>query len=130
MNDISQRISEIVADTMASKQAEIAGLLDKLREDIDALQQAVGGITGGQPQASPRRAARAAAPDPAPDPAPARRRRKTSQAAPAVAVQAASSRTSAKPQRREKTPEERDAISKRMTAYWQRKREEKAAGKG
>ena len=126
MNDISQRISEIVADTMASKQAEISELLDKVREDIDALQQAVGGITGSQQQATPRRAARAAAPAPAPP----RRRRKTSPAAPAVAAQAASSRTPAKPKRREKTAEERDAISKRMTAYWQRKREEKAAGKG
>ena len=32
-----------------------------------------------------------------------------------------------KGRRRERTPEERAEISKRMTAYWQRKREEKAA---
>ena len=125
MNDISQRISEIVADTMASKQAEIGGLLDQLRADIDALQQAVSGFPGSAPQASPRRA-RGAAAVAAPKP----RRRRTTSPAPApaaVAAQAASSRTPAKRRRREKTPEEREAISKRMTAYWQRKRDEKAA---
>ena len=46
MNDIFQKISEAVADTMASKQAEIDGLLDKLRTDIDVLQQAVSGFPG------------------------------------------------------------------------------------
>ena len=128
MNDISQKISEIVAETMASKQAEIGGLLDQLRADIDALQQAVSGFPGSAPQAGPRRGRAAAAAAPKP-----RRRRRTSPApapapAPApVAAQAASSRAPAKRKRREKTPEEREAISKRMTAYWQRKREEKAA---
>ena len=121
MNDIFQKISEAVADTMASKQAEIGGLLDKLRADIDVLQQAVSGFPGSTPPASPRRARAAAAPKP-------RQRRTTSPAPTAVAAQAApSSRTPAKRRRREKTPEEREAISKRMSAYWLRKREEKAA---
>ena len=43
MNDIFQKISEAVADTMESKQAEIDGLLDKLRADIDVLQQVCAG---------------------------------------------------------------------------------------
>ena len=119
MNDIFQKISEAVADTMASKQAEIEGLLDKLRADIDVLQQAVSGFPGSTPPASPRRA-RAAAPKP-------RRRRTTSPAPTAVAAQAAPSHAPAKRRRLEKTPEEREAISKRMSAYWLRKREEKAA---
>ena len=122
MNDISQKISEIVADTMASKQAEISGLLDKLREDIDALQQAVSGFPGSSPQPGPRRGRAAAPATPKP-----RRRRKASPAPAPVVAQAASSRAPAQRKRREKTPEEREAISKRMTAYWQRKREEKAA---
>ena len=121
MNDISQKISEIVADTMASKQAEIDGLLDKLRADIDALQQAVSGFPGSE-RPTTRRRQRATPPAPKP-----RRRRRSADAAPAVAAQAAPSRTPAPRKRREKTPEEREAISKRMTAYWQRKREEKAA---
>ena len=121
MNDISQKISEIVADTMASKQAEIGGLLDTLRADIDALQQAVSDFPGSEQGAGPGRGARAAA---TPKP---RQRRRTGQAAAPVAPQAASSPTPTRRKRREKTPEERDAISKRMTAYWQRKREEKAA---
>ena len=121
MNDIFQKmISEAVADTMASKQAEIDGLLDKLRADIDVLQQAVSGFPGSTPPASPRRARAAAAPKP-------RQRRTTSPAPTAVAAQAAPSRTPAKRRRPEKTPEEREAISKRMSAYWLRKREEKAA---
>ena len=122
MNDIFQKISEAVADTMASKQAEIDGLLDKLRADIDVLQQAVSGFPGSTPPASPRRARAAAAAAPKP-----RQRRTTSPAPTAVAAQAAPSRTPAKRRRLEKTPEEREAISKRMSAYWLRKREEKAA---
>ena len=124
MNDIFQKISEAVADTMASKQAEIDGLLDKLRADIDVLQQAVSGFPGSTPPASPRRARAAAAAAAAPKP---RQRRTTSPAPTAVAAQAAPSRTPAKRRRLEKTPEEREAISKRMSAYWLRKREEKAA---
>ena len=125
MNDIFQKISEAVADTMASKQAEIDGLLDKLRADIDVLQQAVSGFPGSTPPASPRRArAAAAAAAAAPKP---RQRRTTSPAPTAVAAQAAPSRTPAKRRRPEKTPEEREVISKRMSAYWLRKREEKAA---
>ena len=122
MNDIFQKISEAVADTMASKQAELDGLLDKLRADIDVLQQAVSGFPGSTPPASPRRARAAAAAAPKP-----RQRRTTSPAPTAVAAQAAPSRTPAKRRRPEKTPEEREAISKRMSAYWLRKREEKAA---
>ena len=122
MNDIFQKISEAVADTMASKQAEIDGLLDKLRADIDVLQQAVSGFPGSTPPDSPPRRARAAAVAPKP-----RQRRTTSPAPTAVAAQAAPSRTPAKRRRPEKTPEEREAISKRMSAYWLRKREEKAA---
>ena len=120
MNDMFQKISEAVADTMVSKQAEIDGLLDKLRADIDVLQQAVSGFPGSTPPASPRRARAAVAPKP-------RQRRTTSPAPTAVAAQAAPSRTPAKRRRLEKTPEEREAISKRMSAYWLRKREEKAA---
>ena len=97
---------------MASKQAEIDGLLDKLRADIDVLQQAVSGFPGSTPPASPRRARAAAA---APKP---RQRRTTSPAPTAVAAQAAPSRTPAKRRPLEKTPEEREAISKRMSAYW------------
>ena len=82
MNDIFQKISEAVADTMASKQAEIDGLLDKLRADIDVLQQAVSGFPGSTPPASPRRARAAAAPKP-------RQLRTTSPAPTAVAAQAA-----------------------------------------
>ena len=122
MNDIFQKISEAVADTMASKQVEIDGLLDKLRADIDVLQQAVSGFPGSTPPAGPRRARAAAAAAPKP-----RQRRTTSPAPTAVAAQAAPSRTPAKRRRPEKTPEEREAISKRMSAYWLRKREEKAA---
>ena len=85
MNEIFQKISEAVADTMASKQAEIDGLLDKLRADIDVLQQAVSGFPGSTPPASPRRARAAAA---APKP---RQRRTTSPAPTAVAAQAAPS---------------------------------------
>ena len=80
---------------------------------------------GSTPPASPRRArAAAAAAAAAPKP---RQRRTTSPAPTAVAAQAAPSRTPAKRRRREKTPEERETISKRMSAYWLRKREEKAA---
>ncbi|MCY4024983.1 MAG: hypothetical protein OXH75_01545 [Acidobacteria bacterium] len=122
MNDISQKISEIVAETMASKQAEISDLLDKLRADIDALQQAVSGFAAGSERPTSRRRPRPTPPAPKP-----RRRRQSADAAPAVAAQAAPSRTPAPRKRREKTPEEREAISKRMTAYWARKREEKAA---
>ena len=126
MNDIFQKISEAVADTMASKQAEIDGLLDKLRADIDVLQQAVSGFPGSTPPDSPRRARAAAAAAAAAAPKP-RQRRTTSPAPTAVAAQAAPNRTPAKRRRPEKTPEEREAISKRMSAYWLRKREEKAA---
>lgn len=122
MNDISQKISAIVAETMASKQAEISDLLDRLRADVDALQQAVSGFAAESEPPRSRRRPRATPPAPKP-----RRRRQSAEAAPAVAAQAASSRTPATRKRREKTPEEREAISKRMTAYWQRKREEKAA---
>ncbi len=129
MNDISQKISEIVADTMAGKQAEIGGLLDKLRADIDALQQAVSGFPGTTPKPGPRRGrAAAAAATAVAAPKPRRRRKSGPAPAPApVAAQAASSRTPAKRKRREKTPEEREAISKRMTAYWQKRRDEQAA---
>jgi len=126
MNDISQKISEIVADTMASKQAEIGELLDKLRADIDALQQAVSGFPGTTPKPGPRRGRAAAAATAVAAPKP-RRRRKTGPAPAPVAAQAASNRTPATRKRREKTPEEREAISKRMTAYWQKRRDEQAA---
>ena len=128
MNDISQKISEIVADTMASKQAEIGELLDKLRADIDAIQQAVSGFPGTTPKPGPRRGRAAAAATAVAAPKPRRRRKSGPAPAPApVAAQAASSRTPAKRKRREKTPEEREAISKRMTAYWQKRRDEQAA---
>ncbi len=130
MNDISQKISEIVADTMAGKQAEIGELLDKLRADIDALQQAVSGFPGTTPKPGPRRGRAAAAATAVAAPKPRRRRKSGPAPAPApapVAAQAASSRTPAKRKRREKTPEEREAISKRMTAYWQKRRDEQAA---
>ena len=41
MNELVQRISEAVADSVAARQAEVATLLDKLRADIDALQHAI-----------------------------------------------------------------------------------------
>ena len=124
MNDISQKISEIVSDTMAAKQSELAALLAKLREDIDALQSAVSGFPGAPEQESTSRAPRAAAPT---------RRRRRTKAEPIAAVaeaKPAAARAPAKRKRREKTPEEREAISRRMTAYWQRRREEKAQAQG
>ena len=40
MTELAQRLSETVADSVAARQAEVTPLLDKLREDVDALQQA------------------------------------------------------------------------------------------
>ena len=117
MNELAQRIGEAVADSVAASQAEVTTLLDKLREDIDALQQAINPPGRG----ATRRAAGAG-----------RRRRKAAagevpQAA--QAAQAASRQKQPTRTRRARTPEERAEISKRMTAYWQKKREEKAARK-
>ena len=41
MKDLAQRISEAIGDSVASKQAEVAALLDKMREDIVALERAL-----------------------------------------------------------------------------------------
>ena len=110
MNDLAQRIGEAVADSVAARQAEVTTLLDKLREDVDALQQAIN---------PPGRGATSRA-------ASAGRRRK---AAAGVGPQAASRQKQPTRTRRARTPEERAEISMRMTAYWQKKRAEKAPRK-
>ena len=114
MNELAQRIGEAVADSVAASQAEVTTLLDKLREDIDALQQAINPPGRG----ATRRAAGAG-----------RRRRKAAAGEVPQAAQAASRQKQPTRTRRARTPEERAEISKRMTAYWQKKREEKAARK-
>ena len=114
MNELAQRISEAVADSVAARQAEVTTLLDKLREDIDALQQAINPPGRG---ATPRAAGAG------------RRRRKAAAGEGPQAAQAASRQKQPTRTRRARTPEERAETSKRMTAYWQKKREEKAARK-
>ena len=118
MNELAQRINEAVTEavtaSVAARQAEVTTLLDKLRADIDALQQALD-LTG-------RGAARRAT-------GTGRRRRKPVAGGSPQAAQAASRKTPPTGARRPKTPEERAEISRRMTAYWQKKRDEKAAGR-
>ena len=120
MNDMAQKISEVVTQSLAAGQAEVATLLDKVRDDIEALHRALATLPGSpqEPVAklTPVTTGR-------------QRRRKAEATGSAAAPQSASSKTPTKRKRREKTPEEREAISKRMAAYWKRKREEKAAGK-
>ena len=121
MNDIAEKISEVVAESMAARQAEMAALLERVRNDIESLQRALNTFPGTAPQADAKRAPAANG---------RRRRRKTQAPEKAETSQAASSKTAAKRTRREKTAEERGEISKRMTAYWQRKRGEKAGSRG
>lgn len=120
MNDMAQKISEVVAQSLAAGQAEVATLLDKVRDDIEALHRAVGTLPGSAQQPVAKRSPVATGRP---------RRKKAEAAGSAVAPQSASGKTPTKRTRREKTPEEREAISKRMSAYWQRKREDKAAGR-
>ena len=121
MKDIADQINEIVVASMAAQKAELEALLEKVRSDIDALQRALSSFPGAARQADAKRAPSANG---------RRRRRKTQAAEKAETSQTASSKTPAKRTRRERTPEERAEISKRMTAYWQRRREEKASSKG
>ena len=121
MNDIAEKISSVVAEVMAAKQAEVAALLEKVRNDVDSLQGALSTSPGTAPQTNAKRAPAANG---------RRRRRKAQASEKAETSQAASSKTAAKRTRREKTAEERGEISKRMTAYWQRKRGEKAGSRG
>lgn len=89
MKELAQRISEAVAASEAARQAEVTTLLDKLRADIDALQQALD-LTG-------RGAARRAA-------GVGRRRRKAVAGGSTQAAQAASRKT----QPRTRRPKKRD----------------------
>ena len=50
MNDMAQRISEVVAQSLAAGQAEVATLLDKVRDDIEALHRALGTLPGSAQQ--------------------------------------------------------------------------------
>ena len=118
MKDIAGRISEIVVESMAAKRTEMEALFEQVRGDIDSLQWALSTLSGTGRQADAMRAPSANG---------RRRRRNTQAVEKAESSQAAPSKTSTKGRRRERTPEERAEISKRMTAYWQRKREEKAA---
>ena len=113
MNELAQRITEAVTDSMAARQAEVTALLNKVREDIDALQQAL-----DLPGRSATRRAASAGP----------RQRKAEAGGRAQAAQASSRKKQPTGTRRTRTPAERAEISKRMTAYWKKKREEKAAG--
>ena len=118
MKDIADRISEVVVESMAAKRTEVETLLEQVRSDIDSLQRALSTLPGTGRQADAKRAPSANG---------RRRRRNTQAVEKAESSQAAPSKTSTKGRRRERTPAERAEISKRMTAYWQRKREEKAA---
>ena len=120
MKDIADRISEVVVASMAAKRTEVEALLEKVRSDIDSLQRALSTFPGTARQADAKRAPSANG----------RRRRRNAQAVEkAESSQTAPGKTSTKRTRREKTPEERAEISKRMTAYWQRQREEKASSR-
>ena len=118
MKDIADRISEVVVESMAAKRNEVEALIEKVRSDIDSLQRALDTFPGTTQRADAKRAPSANG---------RRRRRKTQAVKKAESSQTAPSKTSTKRARREKTPEERADVSKRMTAYWKRKREEKAA---
>ena len=118
MKDIADRISDVVVESMAAKRTEVEALLEQVRSDIDSLQRALGTFPGTARQADAKRAPSAAG---------RRRRQNTRTVDKAQSSRAVPSGTSTKGRRRERTPEERAEISKRMTAYWQRKREEKAA---
>ena len=98
----------VITDAIAERQSEI----DRLQAEIKALTDVEQMLGDSAPQ--PRRRTRRA---PAPKAAPA---------APAAAPQAPAE---AKPKRkrREMTPEEKKAVSERMTAYWAARR--KKAGK-
>ena len=115
MNDLAEKIEKAVADGMAEQRAELTALLDTVRAGVSALEQAVGARPGGTGRTGKRRAPSA----------PGRPRPK---AKPAAASQAASPKKPVARKRRERTAAERAAISERMTAYWKRKREEKAGG--
>ena len=118
MKDIADRISDVVVESMAAKRTEVEALLEQVRSDIDSLQRALRTFPGTARQADAKRAPSANG---------RRRRRNTRVAEKAESSRAAPSGTSTKGRRRERTPEERAEISKRMTAYWQKKREENAA---
>ena len=120
MKDIADQINEVVVESIAAKKAEVEALLEKVRSDIDSLQRALSTFPGTARQADAKRAPSANG---------RRRRRKTQATEKAETSQTTSSKTPARRTRREKTPEERAEISKRMTAYWQRRREEKASSK-
>ena len=98
----------VITDAIAERQSEI----DRLQAEIKALTDVEKMLGDSAPQ--PRRRTRRS---PAPKAAPA---------APAAAPQA---QAEAKPKRkrREMTPEEKKAVSERMTAYWAARR--KKAGK-
>lgn len=87
MKELAQRISEAVAASVAARQAEVTTLLDKLRADVDTLQQALD-LTG---RGAARRAAGAG-----------RRRRKAVAGGSPQAARAASRKTQPKRTRRPK----------------------------
>ena len=101
----------VITDAIAERQSEI----DRLQAEIKALTDVEQMLGDSAPQ--PRRRTRRS---PAPKAVPA------APAAPAAAPQA---QAEAKPKRkrREMTPEEKKAVSERMTAYWAARR--KKAGK-
>ena len=68
MKDIAEKIGEVVAESLAAKQAEVEALLEKVRSDIDSLQRALSTFSGTAGQADAKRA---------PSPDGRRRRRKT-----------------------------------------------------
>ena len=120
MKDIADRISAVVVESMAAKRTEVEALVERVRSDIDSLQRALSTFPGTAPRAAAKRAPSANG---------RRRRRRNTQAVEKAESSrtAPSNKTATKRTRREKRPEERAEISKRMTAYWQRKREEKAS---
>ena len=118
MKDIADRISEVVVESMAAQRTEVEMVFEQVRSDIDWLQRALNTLPGTGRQADAKRAPSANG---------RRRQRNTQAVEKAESSQAAPSKTSTKSRRRERTPAERAEISKRMTAYWQRKREEKTA---
>ncbi len=100
----------VITDAIAERQGEI----ERLQAEIKALSDVEKMLGDSAPQ--PRRRARRSSPRKPPAPAPA----------PAPASAAASD-DKPRRKRRQMTPEEKKAVSERMTAYWAARR--KKAGK-
>ncbi len=103
----------VITDAIAERQSQI----ERLQAEIKALND-VEQMLGGSAPPARRRARRASAPrKPAAAPA----------AAPAPAAADAAPEGKPRRKRRQMTPEEKKAVSERMTAYWAARR--KKAGK-